>query len=1017
MVVIFGASTAFAVDLRYPEDATIRSVQFIDAREGWAVGDEGVVWHTVDGGKFWERLPTGTRASLRGVCFLSPFLGWAVGREEQPNGNGSDGVLLFTRDGGLKWQRLLRGALPGLNQVRFTDPKNGYIFGDGSDQFGSGIFKTTDGGRNWEPVLGPRVTTWLGGDFQNGATGSLAGAWSRLATLREDKLGAAEVDTLGGRSIASLHLHPKKAFAVGQGGLVLTSISGGARWGFPPDMNLPHAVLACLDFQSVTAMGSKVWIVGRPGSAILTSDDLGASWKLVKTGQNAPLHCVYFLDEKTGWAVGAMGTILSSSDGGETWSVQRQGGKRAAGMLVHSQQGDLPTDALAIMGAEEGYNLTALRVAGADPASAAPARSTDAIRFDFAVRRAGGLLGESLWHFPMPQHLDQRGRKELLAFWNAAHAGQADKELLRQLVLSFRTWRPDVVFTDHPDPAKGSAAGALVAEGINEAIRLAADPKAFPEQIETLGLAPWQVKKLYCLWDGKDAAVIFDNYALHGRLESCARDFGAIALGYLHDEPTLPPTQRYFRLLDSKLPGAATQRHPMDNLPQVKGESRRALPAEPEDNKELLAALTARRNLNILAEKMNDPSKTLALINTSLAKLPEAHAAQAMLAIANQYARAGQWHLAREAYLLMVDRYPSHPLSTDAYRWLVRFVGSSEARRRQELGQFLAVSNVHFSMPTPPKKFTPDKDSPIKVVSGTDTVSDARLTYLSDKEETRLWYRGSLEIGKRLSAYGPLYASDPQLQFCLNSARRRLGDFAPATEWYTRFRDFAPKGPWQEAAAAEVWLAKGGPAPKKLTLCRFTASKPFLDGEFDEPCWAGLKPMVLDNAVGDTTKQYPTEARFAYDSQFLYVALRCKHPPGMQVPAVKGRGRDDNLDPFDRISILLDLDRDYSTYFHFEVDQRGCAREDCWGDRKWNPRWFVACKSTEEAWSIEAAIPLGELTGERIPVNTAWAFNVSRVLPGRGVQSWSQPADVQPRPEGMTILLFFQDPGKATPGK
>ena len=98
------------------------------------------------------------RASLRGVCFLSPFLGWVVGREEQPHGGGSVGVLLFTRDGGLKWQRSSRGALPGLNQVRFIDPKTGYILGDGTDQFGSGVFKTTDGGQTWEPVPGPRVT-------------------------------------------------------------------------------------------------------------------------------------------------------------------------------------------------------------------------------------------------------------------------------------------------------------------------------------------------------------------------------------------------------------------------------------------------------------------------------------------------------------------------------------------------------------------------------------------------------------------------------------------------------------------------------------------------------------------------------------------------------------------------------------------------------------------------------------------------------------------------------------------
>src|SRR5262245_13047105 len=56
---------ARAGDLRNFEDAALHAVQFVDASEGWAAGDEGVVWHTIDGGKNWERQPTGARASLR----------------------------------------------------------------------------------------------------------------------------------------------------------------------------------------------------------------------------------------------------------------------------------------------------------------------------------------------------------------------------------------------------------------------------------------------------------------------------------------------------------------------------------------------------------------------------------------------------------------------------------------------------------------------------------------------------------------------------------------------------------------------------------------------------------------------------------------------------------------------------------------------------------------------------------------------------------------------------------------
>src|SRR6516162_7314019 len=85
------APCARAADCRYFEDAALHAIQFVDDKEGWAVGDEGVVWHSIDGGKNWERQSTGVRASLRSVYFFpeAPNVGWAAGREELPNGAGS----------------------------------------------------------------------------------------------------------------------------------------------------------------------------------------------------------------------------------------------------------------------------------------------------------------------------------------------------------------------------------------------------------------------------------------------------------------------------------------------------------------------------------------------------------------------------------------------------------------------------------------------------------------------------------------------------------------------------------------------------------------------------------------------------------------------------------------------------------------------------------------------------------------------------------------------------------------
>src|SRR5262249_10747046 len=104
LVVAFGLPAACAADLRHFDDAALHAVHFVDAAEGWAVGDDGVVWHTLDHGQTWERQPTGVRASLRAVHFVNLSTGWIAGREELPHNGGSSGVLLYTRDGGVKWQ-------------------------------------------------------------------------------------------------------------------------------------------------------------------------------------------------------------------------------------------------------------------------------------------------------------------------------------------------------------------------------------------------------------------------------------------------------------------------------------------------------------------------------------------------------------------------------------------------------------------------------------------------------------------------------------------------------------------------------------------------------------------------------------------------------------------------------------------------------------------------------------------------------------------------------------------------
>ena len=67
--------------------------------------------------------------------------------------------------------------------------------------------------------------------------------------------------------------------------------------------------------------GKRLVAVGDRGH-ILSSDDGGSSWTQAKVPTRQLLTAVYFVDEMHGWAVGHDALILGTSDGGQTWTRQ-----------------------------------------------------------------------------------------------------------------------------------------------------------------------------------------------------------------------------------------------------------------------------------------------------------------------------------------------------------------------------------------------------------------------------------------------------------------------------------------------------------------------------------------------------------------------------------------------------------------------------------------------------------------------------------------------------------------------
>ena len=85
-----------------------------------------------------------------------------------------------------------------------------------------------------------------------------------------------------------------------------------------------------------TRAGCRLVAVGLHG-IILLSDDNGVTWRQVPSPTSVTLTGVAFADAKNGWAIGHLGTVLHTVDGGENW-VRQLDGVAAAALALEAAQ-------------------------------------------------------------------------------------------------------------------------------------------------------------------------------------------------------------------------------------------------------------------------------------------------------------------------------------------------------------------------------------------------------------------------------------------------------------------------------------------------------------------------------------------------------------------------------------------------------------------------------------------------------------------------------------------------------
>ncbi len=122
-----------------PDNGNLNAVFFATERLGWAVGENGTILATREGGNAWTPQTSGTHEWLNSVHFTADGQhGWAVGE---------NGTILATRDGGNAWTPQTSGT-GWLLSVHFAaDGQRGWAVGTSGT-----ILATGDGGRLWSAL-------------------------------------------------------------------------------------------------------------------------------------------------------------------------------------------------------------------------------------------------------------------------------------------------------------------------------------------------------------------------------------------------------------------------------------------------------------------------------------------------------------------------------------------------------------------------------------------------------------------------------------------------------------------------------------------------------------------------------------------------------------------------------------------------------------------------------------------------------------------------------------------------
>jgi hypothetical protein len=441
--------------------------------------------------------------------------------------------------------------------------------------------------------------------------------------------------------------------------------------------------------------------------------------------------------------------------------------------------------------------------------------------------------------------------------------------------------------------------------------------------------------------------------------------------------------------------------------------------------------------------------------------MPDRQAALQIAHLASDYRRRSQWDLAEATFIELIDRYPNEPVAAEAMLWLLHLWSSSEMawhRSRdvqmtasvQQTSKFLINGRIQRMLDAA----RTEQSDPVKAARtlAADPLADLELVRQTPSQDSQnwqsethsYWRRQAIQMGQVIRQRLPEVYPAPAVTWPLASAIRREGHARISENLYRRHVSADPSDQAGQRASAELWVTQPvDEMPSQLGYCTWATIRPHLDGVLGDECWLEARELLLSPGDGspqqvnadpiiENKAAYPS-VMLAHDDQFLYIAAtlprsensRIKSPlplggervrgglnfnspsTSSNAPIVQfeGRTHDADLRGFDRLKISLDTDRDYSTAYEIEIDERGQVRESCWEDSTWNPEMWVHVDSEPTRWRIEMAIPFSELGPHAPQRQSAWAISLVRTIPATEWQAWP-PSAVDNHAESKGLVQF-----------